>query len=65
MLKFLEFLMIALLVLYFGVLTFFVLELSESFFKTETYAIIDCDIVHTIPNMPDSVLKQCERMKIK
>jgi hypothetical protein len=32
---------------------------------TKPIATIDCDIVHTIPNMPDSVLKQCERMKIK
>ncbi len=32
---------------------------------TKPIATIECDIVHTIPNMPDSVLKQCERMKIK
>ncbi len=32
---------------------------------TKPIATIDCDIVHTIPNLPDDILKQCERMKIK
>ncbi len=48
----------------------FALFLTPLFFldkpeRPKPIATIDCDIVHTIPNMPDDILKQCERMKIK
>ena len=40
------------------------LLLTPLFFfdKPEPIVTIDCDMAHTIPNLPDSVLKQCGKM---